>query len=85
MIPARTFLNFCGGTGAPLRDLAAVGGVVGAAGAVTGAGVRRHRGRAAWTTWPVGAWLGTARARDRVEQFLSAAQPLRRWLEVHVR
>jgi uncharacterized protein (TIGR02453 family) len=40
----------------------------------------RHKGLAAWKAWPVGAWLGTAKARTRVEEFLEAAEPLRRWL-----
>jgi uncharacterized protein (TIGR02453 family) len=45
----------------------------------------RHKGLAAWRSWPVGAWLGTAKARTRVEEFLAAAKPLNAWLDAHVR
>ena len=45
----------------------------------------RHKGLAAWKDWPVGAWLGTAKARTRVEEFLTAARPLNDWLDRHVR
>jgi uncharacterized protein (TIGR02453 family) len=31
--------------------------------------------------WPVGAWLGTRRAKDRVVAGLEAARPLNSWLE----
>jgi uncharacterized protein (TIGR02453 family) len=31
--------------------------------------------------WPVGAWLGTSRAKDRVVAGLDAARPLSSWLE----
>jgi uncharacterized protein (TIGR02453 family) len=45
----------------------------------------RNKGLAAWKSWPVGAWLGTAKARARVEEFLTAARPLNDWLDRHVR
>lgn len=45
----------------------------------------RNKGLAAWRSWPVGAWLGTAKARSRVEEFLEAARPLNDWLDRHVR
>src|SRR4051794_25312317 len=45
----------------------------------------RRKGLAAWRSWPVGAWLGTAKAKDRVVEFLRAAQPLNEWLDKHVR
>ncbi|MDQ1694729.1 MAG: hypothetical protein QOJ03_82 [Frankiaceae bacterium] len=44
----------------------------------------RNKGLAAWKQWPVGSWLGTAKARARVEEFLTAAEPLRDWLRKHV-
>src|SRR4051794_29593030 len=45
----------------------------------------RRKGLAAWQSWPVGAWLGTAKAKDRVINLLRAAQPLNEWLDKHVR
>jgi uncharacterized protein (TIGR02453 family) len=48
------------------------------------AGLLRHKGLAAWRAWPVGAWLGTAKARTRVEELLTAARPLNDWLRKHV-
>jgi uncharacterized protein (TIGR02453 family) len=34
--------------------------------------------------WPVGAWLGTKKAKDRVVTALRAARPLNTWLDRHV-
>jgi len=44
----------------------------------------RQKGLIAWQEWPVGAWLGTRKAKDRVVGFLDAAAPLRAWLDRHV-
>jgi uncharacterized protein (TIGR02453 family) len=44
----------------------------------------RHKGILMSRSWPVGAWLGTAKARDRVIVCLEAARPLNGWLERHV-
>jgi uncharacterized protein (TIGR02453 family) len=44
----------------------------------------RHKGLAAYRSWPVAAWLGTKAARTRVVDFLHAAQPLMDWLDHHV-
>ncbi|BBX05906.1 DUF2461 domain-containing protein [Mycolicibacterium aichiense] len=44
----------------------------------------RHKGIAMMKTWPVGAWLGTAKAKDRVVTTLRAGAPLRDWLARHV-
>ncbi|MEA2685711.1 MAG: hypothetical protein QOE93_906 [Actinomycetota bacterium] len=44
----------------------------------------RNKGLIAWKDWPVGAWLGTPKARDRVVEFLRAARPLTAWLQAHV-
>jgi len=35
-------------------------------------------------SWPVGAWLGTAKAKDRVVGALRAAGPLNAWLTRYV-
>jgi uncharacterized protein (TIGR02453 family) len=35
-------------------------------------------------SWPVGAWLGTKKAKDRVVACLEAARPLNAWLERYV-
>jgi len=37
-----------------------------------------------WKQWPVAAWLGTAKAKDRVVDFLRQSAPLNDWLEKHV-
>lgn len=44
----------------------------------------RHKGIAMMKTWPVGAWLGTAKAKDRVVAALRAGAPLDAWLTKHV-
>ena len=44
----------------------------------------RHKGLIAWKQWPVAAWMGTARAEQRVVDFLVAARPLNAWLEKNV-
>ena len=44
----------------------------------------RHKGIAMMKTWPVGAWLGTVKARDRVVTALRAAAPLGEWLTRNV-
>jgi len=35
-------------------------------------------------SWPVGSWLGTKKAKDRVVATLDAARPLNAWLAEHV-
>jgi uncharacterized protein (TIGR02453 family) len=44
----------------------------------------RHKGIAMMTDWPVGAWLGTAKAKDRVVSTLRAGLPLNEWLARYV-
>ncbi len=44
----------------------------------------RHKGLIAWKEWPPAAWLGTRKAKDRVVDFLRAAQPLNAWLAANV-
>ena len=44
----------------------------------------RHKGIAVMKSWPVGAWLGTAKAKDRVVGALRAAGPLNSWLTRYV-
>jgi len=44
----------------------------------------RHKGLIAWREWPVAAWMGTAKAKQRVVDFLHAARPLVEWLDTNV-
>jgi uncharacterized protein (TIGR02453 family) len=43
----------------------------------------QHKGIVMSKSWPVGAWLGTRKAKDRVVACLEAARPLNAWLERH--
>jgi uncharacterized protein (DUF2461 family) len=44
----------------------------------------RCKGLISWKQWPVGAWLGTRKAKDRLVAFLRASEPLHDWLEKRV-
>ena len=44
----------------------------------------RHKGIAMMKDWPVGAWLGTAKAKDNVLSTLRAGVPLNEWLSRYV-
>ncbi len=44
----------------------------------------KHKGVVMSKFWPVGAWLGTSKAKDRVTACLQAARPLNAWLERYV-
>ena len=44
----------------------------------------RHKGLVMSKSWPVGAWLGTKKAKDRIVTALEAGRPLREWLDRHV-
>lgn len=44
----------------------------------------RYKGIIAWKEWPAGAWLGTAKAKDRIVEFLRNAKPLNAWLDANV-
>jgi uncharacterized protein (TIGR02453 family) len=44
----------------------------------------RWKGLATWRAWPPAAWLGTARAKDRVEGFFQDSAPIVGWLDTHV-
>jgi uncharacterized protein (TIGR02453 family) len=44
----------------------------------------RLKGIIAWRQWPVASWLGTAKAKVRVVEFLRASAPLRGWLDEQV-
>jgi uncharacterized protein (TIGR02453 family) len=44
----------------------------------------RYKGLIAWKEWPAGAWLGTAKAKDRVVELLVASRPLVDWLQRQV-
>lgn len=43
-----------------------------------------HKGLTAWQQWPVGAWLGTSAAKQRIVDFFKAAGTLRAWLDDNV-
>lgn len=44
----------------------------------------RYKGIAMMRTWPLGAWLATAKAKDHVVKTLRAAGPLNEWLAANV-
>jgi uncharacterized protein (TIGR02453 family) len=44
----------------------------------------RMKGLAAWREWPVAAWMGTAKAEERIVGFFRDAGVLRDWLATHV-
>jgi uncharacterized protein (TIGR02453 family) len=44
----------------------------------------RHKGLIAWREWPVAAWMGTPKAKQRVVDFFVGARPLTAWLDKHV-
>jgi len=44
----------------------------------------RYKGIVMSKAWPVGAWLGTRKAKDRVVACLEASRPLNAWLERYV-
>jgi uncharacterized protein (TIGR02453 family) len=44
----------------------------------------RYKGLVAWREWPPGAWLGTARAKDRIVEFFKLSKPLETWLRTNV-
>jgi uncharacterized protein (TIGR02453 family) len=44
----------------------------------------RYKGIVTWRSWTPAAWLGTAKAKDRIEEFLRASKPLNAWLDTHV-
>jgi uncharacterized protein (DUF2461 family) len=44
----------------------------------------RYKGLALWREWPPAAWLGTAKAKDRVTEFLRLSKPLVGWLDKNV-
>lgn len=44
----------------------------------------RLKGLISWRRWPVGAWLGTRKAKDRIVEFLRASKPLNDWLRRNV-
>jgi uncharacterized protein (TIGR02453 family) len=44
----------------------------------------RHKGLTAWQEWAVGAWLGTSAPKRRIVDFVHAAAPLQKWINVNV-
>jgi len=45
----------------------------------------QYKGIVMSKAWPVGGWLGTTKAKDRVVTTLEAARPLNAWIADHVR
>ena len=44
----------------------------------------RYKDLVAWRDWPVAAWLGTAKAKTKLEEFFRVCKPLNDWLSKHV-
>ncbi len=44
----------------------------------------RYKGIVTWKDWPAAAWLGTRRAKDRVDEFFRHSAPLGAWLRTNV-
>ncbi len=44
----------------------------------------RYKGLVTWREWPAGAWLGTARAEDRIVSFFEGSKPAVAWLRANV-
>jgi len=44
----------------------------------------RLKGLIAWKQWRVGAWLGTAKPKDRIVEFLHTVKPMNAWLQANV-
>ena len=44
----------------------------------------RRKGLITWKQWKPAGWLGTAKAKDRIVEFLEASKPLGKWLDKHV-
>jgi uncharacterized protein (TIGR02453 family) len=44
----------------------------------------RMKGLILWQQWPVAAWLGTAKAKQRVIDLFAAAKPLNQWMDANV-
>jgi hypothetical protein len=44
----------------------------------------RYKGLVAWQEWPVAKWLGTSKAKDRVDEFFRLSKPLNDWLRNNV-
>ena len=44
----------------------------------------RYKGLALWQEWPPAAWLGTAKAKDRITTFLRHSKPMVDWLRANV-
>lgn len=38
----------------------------------------------AWREWPVGAWMGTKKAKERIVEFFHALAPVNDWPAKHV-
>lgn len=47
-------------------------------------GLLKYKGLITWRSWPPAAWLGTAKAKDRIVTFFHDSRPVVDWLDVHV-
>jgi uncharacterized protein (TIGR02453 family) len=44
----------------------------------------RMKGMITWKQWPIAAWVGTAKAKERIIDVLHAAKPINAWLDKNV-
>jgi len=44
----------------------------------------KYKGLITWRSWPPAAWLGTAKAKDRIVTFFNDSRPVVGWLDAHV-
>jgi uncharacterized protein (TIGR02453 family) len=44
----------------------------------------RYKDVVAWRDWPAAAWLGTTKAKTRIEEFFRTCRPLNDWLHQYV-
>jgi uncharacterized protein (TIGR02453 family) len=44
----------------------------------------RMKGMITWKQWPIAAWVGTAKAKQRIVDVLHEAKPINAWLDKHV-
>jgi hypothetical protein len=42
------------------------------------------KGLIAWRQWPAGSWLATPKAKSRLLEFFTHAEPIQQWLSTHV-
>lgn len=47
-------------------------------------GLLKYKGLITWRSWPPAAWLGTAKAKDRIVTFFHDSRPVVDWLDTYV-